>query len=47
MVCIVSHKDVEVAIDALQRSGDAKVYKIGEVVTTPGVEMRNLEGWGS
>ncbi|KAF7347630.1 Phosphoribosylformylglycinamidine cyclo-ligase [Mycena venus] len=45
MVCIVSHKDVEVAIDALQRSGDAKVYKIGEVVATPGVEMRNLETW--
>ncbi|KAF7337450.1 Phosphoribosylformylglycinamidine cyclo-ligase [Mycena sanguinolenta] len=45
MVCIVSHKDVEVAIDALQRSGSAKVYKIGEVVATPGVEMRNLEAW--
>ncbi|KAJ6503291.1 aminoimidazole ribonucleotide synthetase [Mycena vitilis] len=45
MVCIVSHKDVEVAIDALQRSGQAKVHKIGEVVTTPGVEMRNLEAW--
>ncbi|KAJ7651708.1 aminoimidazole ribonucleotide synthetase [Mycena polygramma] len=39
MVCIVSHKDVEVAIDALQRSGQAKV------VATPGVEMRNLEAW--
>ncbi|KAJ7631215.1 aminoimidazole ribonucleotide synthetase [Roridomyces roridus] len=47
MVCIVSHKDVEVAIDALQRSGQAKVYKIGEVVDTPGVQMRNLEGWSS
>ncbi|KAJ7926022.1 aminoimidazole ribonucleotide synthetase [Mycena leptocephala] len=45
MVCIVSHKDVEVAIDALQRSGQAKVHKIGEVVATPGVEMRNLEAW--
>ncbi|KAF8215967.1 bifunctional purine ADE1 [Mycena galopus ATCC 62051] len=45
MVCIVSHKDMEVAIDALQRSGDAKVHKIGEVVAAPGVEMRNLEAW--
>ncbi|KAJ6575362.1 bifunctional purine ADE1 [Mycena capillaripes] len=45
MVCIVSHKDVEVAIDALQRSGQAKVHKIGEVVAAPGVEMRNLEAW--
>ncbi|KAK7064022.1 Phosphoribosylformylglycinamidine cyclo-ligase [Favolaschia claudopus] len=45
MVCVVSHKDVEVAIDALQRSGHAKVYKIGEVVATPGVEMRNLDAW--
>ncbi|KAJ7040371.1 aminoimidazole ribonucleotide synthetase [Mycena alexandri] len=45
MVCIVSHKDVEVAIDALQRSGTAKVHKIGEVVATPGVEMRNIEAW--
>ncbi|KAJ7786562.1 aminoimidazole ribonucleotide synthetase [Mycena metata] len=45
MVCIVSHKDVEVAIDALQRSGSAKVHKIGEVVATPGVEMRNIEAW--
>lgn len=45
MVCIVSHKDVEIAIDALQRSGQAKVHKIGEVVAAPGVEMRNLEAW--
>ncbi|KAJ7193371.1 aminoimidazole ribonucleotide synthetase [Mycena pura] len=45
MVCVVSHKDIEVAIDALQRSGGAKVYKIGEVVATPGVVMRNLEKW--
>ncbi|KAJ6504379.1 aminoimidazole ribonucleotide synthetase [Mycena vulgaris] len=45
MVCIVSPKDVEVAIDALQRSGQAKVHKIGEVTATPGVEMRNLEAW--
>ncbi|KAF7290504.1 Phosphoribosylformylglycinamidine cyclo-ligase [Mycena kentingensis (nom. inval.)] len=29
MVCVVSHKDVEVAMDALQRSGSAAVYKIG------------------
>ncbi|KAJ7109975.1 aminoimidazole ribonucleotide synthetase [Mycena epipterygia] len=45
MVCIVSPKDVEVAIDALQRSGQAKVHKIGEVTATPGVEMRHLEAW--
>ncbi|KAJ7246284.1 bifunctional purine ADE1 [Mycena haematopus] len=45
MVCIVSHKDVEVAIDALQRSGPAKVHRIGEVVASPGVDMRNLEAW--
>ncbi|KAJ7446412.1 aminoimidazole ribonucleotide synthetase [Mycena galericulata] len=45
MVCIVSQKDVEVAIDALQRSGQATVHKIGEVVAIPGVEMRNLEAW--
>ncbi|KAJ7170116.1 aminoimidazole ribonucleotide synthetase [Mycena filopes] len=45
MVCIVSHKDVEVAMDALQRSGTAEVHKIGEIVATPGVEMRNMEAW--
>ncbi|KAJ7103291.1 aminoimidazole ribonucleotide synthetase [Mycena belliarum] len=45
MVCIVSPKDVEVAIDALQRGGQAKIHKIGEVTATPGVEMRSLEEW--
>ncbi|KAJ6621110.1 aminoimidazole ribonucleotide synthetase [Mycena sp. CBHHK59/15] len=45
MVLIVSPKDVEVAIDALQREGQAKVYTIGEVVAKTGVEMRNLEAW--
>ncbi|KAF7307134.1 Phosphoribosylformylglycinamidine cyclo-ligase [Mycena indigotica] len=45
LVCIVSHKDVDVALDALERNGSAKVFKIGEVVAKPGVEMRNLERW--
>ncbi|KAJ7675374.1 aminoimidazole ribonucleotide synthetase [Mycena rosella] len=45
MICIVSPKDVEVAIDALQRGGQAAVHKIGEVTATPGVEMRNLQTW--
>ncbi|CAK5280616.1 unnamed protein product [Mycena citricolor] len=45
MVCIVSAKDTEAAMTALRKNGDAKVYKIGEIVDTPGVEMRNLERW--
>nr|GAT48423.1 phosphoribosylformylglycinamidine cyclo-ligase [Mycena chlorophos] len=45
LVCIVSHKDVDVALDALGLHGAVKVYKIGEVIAKPGVEMRNIERW--
>lgn len=44
MIVIVGPNDVDAAIEALGK-GQANVYKVGEVVTKPGVEMRNLHAW--
>ena len=44
MVLVVARADVEKAREVLERDGE-KVYEIGEVTGTPGVEMRNVERW--
>lgn len=44
LVIIVSRDEVDQAILSLQR-GQAEVYKIGEITTGSGVEMRNLQIW--
>ena len=46
MVLIVSRDEADEAIQTLQSSGE-QVYRIGEVVTGDGVEMRNLDAWSS
>lgn len=44
MVLVVDGSLVDEAIQELSAQGEP-VYKIGEVTTTNGVEMRNLNGW--
>ena len=44
MVLVVAREDVGKAREVLERDGE-KVYEIGEVTGTPGVEMRNVERW--
>jgi phosphoribosylamine--glycine ligase/phosphoribosylformylglycinamidine cyclo-ligase len=46
LVIMVSGNQVEEAVRSLETAGDARVYKIGEVTSKSGVEMRNLEAWG-
>ncbi|KAG5647546.1 hypothetical protein DXG03_008899 [Asterophora parasitica] len=44
MVVIVSPDKVDAAISALDK-GEAEIFRVGEVVAKPGVEMRNLHAW--
>ena len=46
MVLIVSRDKADEAVQTLKASGE-QVYRIGEVVTGDGVEMRNLDAWSS
>jgi phosphoribosylamine--glycine ligase/phosphoribosylformylglycinamidine cyclo-ligase len=45
LVLIVGREDVDRAVQVLQGTADAAVYRIGEVTDKSGVEMRNLECW--
>ncbi|KII94152.1 hypothetical protein PLICRDRAFT_101232 [Plicaturopsis crispa FD-325 SS-3] len=45
MVAIVGRDRVDEAIESLKASGDALVYRIGEVTAQDGVDMRNVESW--
>lgn len=45
MVIVVAPSDVERATEMLAKSGNTKVYRIGEVTAKEGVEMRNLQAW--
>ncbi|EIW86905.1 aminoimidazole ribonucleotide synthetase [Coniophora puteana RWD-64-598 SS2] len=46
LVAIVDRVSVDSVIQVLQRDeGAARVYRIGEVTATPGVELRNLDAW--
>jgi len=45
MVIIVDPNQVDAALDSLHQAGQARIYKIGEVTVSPGVEMKNLQVW--
>lgn len=45
MVIIVGPNDVDAVMAALRKGGQASVYRVGEVTTKSGVEMRNLDAW--
>ncbi|KAF4623134.1 hypothetical protein D9613_002163 [Agrocybe pediades] len=45
MVLIVDRANVEEVTKALEASGPSAVYRIGEVTSKPGVEMRNILSW--
>jgi phosphoribosylamine--glycine ligase / phosphoribosylformylglycinamidine cyclo-ligase len=45
MVIIVDPLKVSAAVAFLKEAGEAAVFKIGEVTSGSGVEMRNLEVW--
>jgi len=50
MVLIVSPDNVKLVLELLEKEGQenpAQVYCIGGITRKPGVEMRNLEAWGS
>jgi len=47
MVLVVARADVDEAITALRESGEPVVYRIGEVMTGEGVDLRGLEAWES
>ena len=46
MVLIVGRDKVDKVIQTLEASGE-QVYRVGEVVSGEGVEMRNLDAWSS
>jgi phosphoribosylamine--glycine ligase/phosphoribosylformylglycinamidine cyclo-ligase len=46
MVLIVAADKVDEVVEAL-KGGPSAVYRIGEVTTTPGVEMRNVLTWAA
>lgn len=46
MILIVDPDKVDEVIQVIQASGE-KVYRVGEVVTREGVEIRNLDTWAS
>lgn len=45
MVIVVSPEQVDNAIQLLQDSGDAKVYKMGTVSNSPGVKYTGMDKW--
>ena len=45
MVCVVSQDKVEEAIQLLQKSGDAKVVRMGKVTDSPGVQYSGMAEW--
>lgn len=47
LIVIVGPNNVDAAIKILQENGDAQVYRVGEVTSTPGVELRNVSAWSN
>lgn len=47
MAVVVGREEVEEVTKLLEASGNAKVYRIGEVNATEGCEMRNMDSWSS
>ncbi|KAJ9127276.1 Bifunctional purine biosynthetic protein ADE5,7 [Naganishia onofrii] len=45
MVVIVAKEKVESALASIKEAGEEGVFVMGEVTATPGVEMKNMEGW--
>ncbi|KAN0134282.1 aminoimidazole ribonucleotide synthetase [Lactarius tabidus] len=45
LVLVVAREDADAAVRALVNGGQDKVYTIGEVVASPGVEILNTESW--
>jgi phosphoribosylamine--glycine ligase/phosphoribosylformylglycinamidine cyclo-ligase len=45
LVLVVAREDADAAVRALVKGGQGKVYTIGEVVASPGVEILNTESW--
>lgn len=45
MVLIIDKDRADDAIDALRAAGEDKVYRIGEVISKEGVEVRNIDAW--
>lgn len=45
MVCVVQQDKVEEAIKLLEESGEAKVFRMGKVTDTPGVQYTGMAEW--
>ncbi|TFY72415.1 hypothetical protein EVG20_g595 [Dentipellis fragilis] len=45
MVLVVAPANVDKVVESLSRAGQAKVFRIGEITTEAGVQMRNVETW--
>lgn len=47
MVIVVSPEEADKAVDLLEKSGEAKVYRMGAVSNTPGVHYTGMDKWAS
>lgn len=47
MVIVVSPEEADKATELLQQSGEAEVYRMGTVSSTPGVHYSGMEKWAS
>lgn len=45
MVIIVAKEQVDAAMESIKQAGEPNVFVMGEVTSTPGVEMRGMENW--
>lgn len=45
MVIIVAKEKVDAALASIKEAGEEGVFVMGEITATPGVEMKNMEGW--
>jgi phosphoribosylamine--glycine ligase/phosphoribosylformylglycinamidine cyclo-ligase len=45
MVIIVAKEKVEAALESIKSAGEPGVFVMGEITSTPGVQMENMEGW--
>ena len=45
MVIIVAKGKVDAALESIRGSGEPGAFVMGEITSTPGVTMKNMEGW--
>lgn len=45
MVIIVAKEKVDAALESIRSSGEPGAFVMGEITSTPGVTMKNMEGW--